>query len=69
MNESWKPLGDPWTLRKGMHLSMTLASIGMCSQIWIPGTAVSIGWNGPRMPLGASIFRSYMSWCGGAPGM
>ena len=49
------------TERSGTSLSMIVASRGMCSQIWMPGTFVSIGWNSPRISAGASIFRSYMS--------
>ena len=48
MKESWAPLGEPCTDRSGTHLSMILAMPGMCSQIWMPGTLVSIGWNSPR---------------------
>ncbi len=34
---------------------------GSISQIWIPGTLVGMGLNSPRISLGASGFRSYMS--------
>ena len=34
------------------------ASCGRCSQIWMPGTAVAIGLNSPRISAGASGFMS-----------
>ncbi len=39
----------------------------MYSQMSRPGTLVRIGRNSPRIPSGASGFRSNMSWCGGPP--
>ncbi len=48
-------------------LSVCLAIRGIWSQIWMPGTTVSIGLNWLRMPSGASGFMSHMSCCGGPP--
>ncbi len=50
------------------NLSIIVAIRGKCSQIWMPGTFVSIGLNSPRNSVGASGFRSHMSMCGGPPG-
>ena len=49
-------------------LSMIAAVLGIISLRSIPGTLVRIGWNGPRISLGAVGFRSTMSWWGGPPG-
>ena len=47
---------------------MIAAVLGIISLRSIPGTLVRIGWNGPRISLGAVGFRSTMSWWGGPPG-
>ena len=49
------------------NFSIIAAIFGMCSQIWTPGTFVSIGLNSPRNSFGASGFRSNVSICDGPP--
>src|SRR5579872_1434663 len=46
-------------------LSVLWANLGMISETWIPGTFVSIGWNGPRIASLASGLGSHRSrWLG-----
>jgi hypothetical protein len=45
------------------------ANSGRCSQILMPGTLVAMGINSPRMPSGASGFRSNVSCWDGPPVM
>src|SRR5262249_27363019 len=44
------------------------ASCRKCSQLWMPGTAVAIGLNCPRISAGASDFMSNVSMWLAAPG-
>src|SRR5438309_1908926 len=54
--------------RTNVTLSATDAIFGRCSQTLTPDALVSIGLNSPRMPSGASGFRSHMSIVAGPPG-
>ena len=38
-----------------VNLSIIFASRGMCSQMRIPGTLVSIGWNEPLTPVRSKV--------------
>ena len=71
--DGW-PVSTRWTATRwfpsGCDIDRTIASRrpvprgrGRCSQTWMPGTAVSIGLNSPRIPSGASGFMSKESCC------
>ena len=55
------------TLRTTASLSSLRASSGRCSQTRMPGSAVGMVLNSPRMPSGASGFGSNVSMCDGPP--
>ena len=48
---------------------MRIASFGICSQTWMPGTLVAMGLNSPRYSTGESGFISQVSCCAGPPHM
>ena len=60
-------MGTPVTERMMAYLSAFLASLGINSQISIPGTFVAMGLNSPRISEGAFGFKSNMSRCEGPP--
>ena len=64
---SWRP-SEPTTLRMIASLSIIFARRGKSSQIWMPGTFVSMGRNSPRISAGAFGFGSQRSMCDGPPG-
>ena len=52
-------------MRTSENLSACFAIFGKISLIWMPGTLVLIGWNGPRISAGAFGFMSHVSsWLG-----
>ena len=54
--------GSSWLIDRTIESRCACrASSGKCSLIEMPGTLVAIGRNGPRMPSGASGFRSQVS--------
>lgn len=51
--------------RNRHSLSIWAASMGKCSQTWMPGVLVAMGLNSPRISAGASGFMSHRSmWLG-----
>ena len=49
------------------HFSEMRASLGRCSQMWVPGVRVRMGLNSPRTSMGASGFMSKLSCCANPP--